>query len=273
MFRWYVKKAARRAFIGASALAGSALPNCVRVLTYHRFADAPQDPWSVPRAEFDRQMEMLARERRAVSLDEVLRFVRGEGSVPDDACLVTIDDGMLSTLTQALPVLEKHGIPSVAFVSSKLVGWDGTPERYLTWDELGALKASGLVAIGSHAHSHRSIAELPGEEIESELVESRKILSERLGEQVRCFAYPFGMMNDFNEATDRVLAEAGYEIAFNSMHGAVRAGMPPISLPRVKVEGGDSIGMFERISRGGIDGWRMVDENLWRLQRVRQEVA
>ena len=108
-------------------------------------------------ADFDAQMEVLAREQRAVSLDQVLAFVSGAGSLPVDACLVTIDDGMLSTLREALPILEKHRIPAVAFVSSALVGLNlpDLPEPYLTINELKILNESPLITIGSHAHTHR----------------------------------------------------------------------------------------------------------------------
>jgi hypothetical protein len=73
--------------------------------------------------------------------------------------------------------------------------------------------------------------------------------------------------------TERVLAEAGYDVAFHSMHGPIEAGMDPIRLPRVKVEGGEGLWMFRLLSGGAMDAWRVVDENLYHLQRVRTEVG
>ena len=66
-----------------------------------------------------------------------------------------------------------------------------------------------------------------------------------------------------------MLREAGYAIAFNSMHGAIQAGADPISLPRIKVEAGEGLAMLRMLAGGAMDVWRVVDENLWRLQRVR----
>ena len=57
------------------------------------------------------------------------------------------------------------------------------------------------------------------------------------------------------------------------MHGAVRPGADPISLPRVKVEGGEPLSLFALQTRGAMDAWRVVDQNLHRLQRVRQEIV
>lgn len=281
--RWYVKKTARLVCnygtgnSGMRALRRSldAAP-AARVLTYHRFGDVPHDPFCVTPGDFAAQMKLLADEGRAVSLQQLQRFVAGELALPDDACLVTIDDGMLSTLTEALPILQRYNVPAVAYVSAALVGREATaddPERFLTWDELRELAASGLVAIGSHAHTHRSMGLMPLADAHVEMTESRRSLTENLGTDVVSFAYPFGTRSDFNDATDRALAEAGYEVAFSSIHGTVRRGMAPISLPRIKVEGGESLHMFAALSRGGMDAWAAVDNTLWRLQRVRAEIS
>ena len=31
--------------------------------------------------------------------------------------------------------------------------------------------------------------------------------------------------------------------------------------------GGDSMWMFKLLCRGGMDGWKLVDDTLWKLQR------
>lgn len=281
--RWYVKKSARlvcnygTGFRGVRALRRGLRDGPVaRVLTYHRFGAAARDPFCVRPADFAAQVKLLADEGRAISLQQLQRFVAGEDAIPDDACLITIDDGLLSTLTEALPVLEHYKVPAVAYVSAALVGRDAPAidaERYLSWDELREVAASGLVAIGSHAHTHRSMGLMPLADARVEMTESRRALSENLDTDIPSFAYPFGTRSDFNAATDQALAEAGYAIAFSSIHGVVRTGMAPLSLPRIKVEGGESLQMFATLSRGGMDAWAAVDNTLWRLQRVRAEIT
>jgi peptidoglycan/xylan/chitin deacetylase (PgdA/CDA1 family) len=178
-------------------------------------------------------------------------------------------------LTEAVPVLRRHGVPAVAFVSSNLIGREieGVEERYLTWGELREVADSGVVTVGSHAHTHRSLGLLPAAEAAAEAKRSREILQDKLGREVASFAYPFGTYLDFNDSTERAIAAAGYTVAFNSMHGAIRQGMNPISLPRVKVEGGDPQIVFSLLSRGGMDAWRAIDRNLWHFQRVRAELT
>lgn len=279
--RWYVKKAARSSIALGTFGAGGTLAQKlvspgprVRALTYHRFGVEPREAFCVDPSAFDEQMAWLASEGRAVSLDDVREFAAGRRALRDGSVLVTIDDGCVSTLELALPILRKHRIPAVAFVTSSLIGLGalGLPERYLTWDELRACADAGM-AIGSHARSHRSLGQMPIAEAREEARLSREQLEAELGREVISFAYPFGTHGDFSEATERALADAGYAIAFHSQHGAIRPGMPGLALPRVKVEGGEGLWMFKLLVDGAMDSWRVVDQNLWRLQRVRREIV
>lgn len=279
--RWLVKKAARQGVALGSWASGSLAARSlvsrgprVRALTYHRFAETHDDPFTVRPEVFEQQMRLLAEARLAVSLAQVLRFVRGQEDLPDGACLVTIDDGLVSTRTEALPILRRWGVPAVAFVTAGLVGCDVRyPEPYVTWSDVEALADSGLVTIGSHAYTHRSLGLLTVADAYEEARRSKQLIEERVGIEVTSFAYPFGTRSDFNPYTERALADAGYTIAFNSMHGPIRRGADPISLPRVKVEGGEGLWMFRLLCRGAMDPWRAVDHTLWRLQRVRTEVV
>jgi peptidoglycan/xylan/chitin deacetylase (PgdA/CDA1 family) len=277
--RWWTKKLARGAFAALGAVA--ARPRAVvRVLTYHRFGPIARDPFCVSPEDFEAQVAQLAAEGRAVSLDDLRAFALGRRDLPDDACLVTMDDGYASMLEVALPILARHRVPAVAFVTASFVGApriDGQPEPFLDVGGLRALHAGGM-SIGSHAFTHRSIGRLPDEEAREELRRSRRVLEDHLGAPVTSFAYPFGTHGDFSEATDRALEDAGYELAFHSQHGPVRPGSldphgPLRSLPRIKVESGEPTWQFDAATRGALDAWALVDRNLWRFQRVREELA
>jgi len=278
--RWRVKKAARAGVSWAAWASGSLVLRealgraSVRVLTYHRFAEVPQDPFALPPARFAEQMACLAAERRAISLEQLGAFLRGAGGIPAGSVLVTIDDGFRSTHREALPVLAAHGIPAVAFVTTTLVGnaraAERQPEPYMGWEELRELEAAG-VAIGSHSHTHRSLGPLAPETVRDELRRSRDALAGHLAGPIDAFAYPFGTRSDYHAGTRRALGEAGFRYGFTSRHGAVRAGMDPAELPRVKVESGEGLSHFRRLCRGGMDAWQLADDLLFRLQREREE--
>jgi len=277
--RWLAKKAARAAF---AAVTGSLVrPGaCARVLTYHRFGRITRDPFCVTPEDFESHVALLAAEGRAVSLDDVHAFARGERDLPDDACLVTMDDGYESMLDIALPILQRHRVPAVAFITASFVGAPRVadlPEPFLSREALRALHEGGMV-IGSHAFTHRSMGRLPIAEVRDEVQRARETLEDAISAPVLSFAYPFGTHGDFSDETDHALEEAGYALAFHSQHGPVRPGMithdaPLRSLPRIKIESGEGLDQLARITRGAMDAWSIVDRNLWRLQRVRQEIT
>lgn len=273
--RWLVKKSARTATVLGSFISGSLAlrriagrgTTTVRVITYHRFGDAVRDPWCVSASAFEKQMRWLSERKLAVSLDQVERFARGEIELPDGAVLVTMDDGFSSVLRVAAPIMRRHGIPSVAYITTSHMGATSVSgEPYLTWDEVAQLPAAG-VTVGSHAHTHCSIARLSPDRIREEGSRSKALLEQHVGVPVRSFAYPFGMRTDESETSARVLCECGYESIFIAQHGVLRQGAPLARLPRVKVEGGDALWMFKLLCRGGMDAWKLVDDTLWKLQR------
>jgi peptidoglycan/xylan/chitin deacetylase (PgdA/CDA1 family) len=287
VLRWYVKKAARHA-VASGGWAGRALgwkpgaPDsnggngagsggaAIRALTYHRFGYLPKDPFCIRPEDFDAQIRWLTEQGLVVSLEDVQAFVSGGKSLADGSVLITIDDGFLSTHQYALPVLKKYRAPSVTFVTVGNINTpkpDALPERFMTWDELRELPAAGM-AVGSHSLTHRSLGSLAEPDARNEAARSRDLLVEN-GIPATSWAYPYGTHGDFTPATERILREAGYTIAFNSMHGAVHAGADPVSLPRIKVESGEGLGMFKLLASGAMDVWRVIDQNLWRLQRVR----
>jgi peptidoglycan/xylan/chitin deacetylase (PgdA/CDA1 family) len=246
----------------------------LRALTYHRFGDTRHDPFCVRPEDFDAQMAWLAERRCVVALEEVESFLRKDEALPEDSVLITIDDGYRSVHAQALPVLRRYRIPAVLFVTVDAIRDDGdespgvggdAPEPYLTWGELEELAGAG-VAIESHAWTHRSLGRMRPNEAHEEAARSREILERHLGRQVTAFAYPFGTRADYTAETRAVLQQSGYRLAFTSQHGAIRPGQDSLTLPRVKVEGGEGMWMFRSLARGGLDGWSLVDQTLWRLQ-------
>jgi len=272
--RWVIKKAARIAMVLGSFVTGSLVLRkllgrgpTIRVLTYHRFGDAVRDPWCVSATVFEEQMRWLAEQKLAVSLDDVERFVRGETTLPDGAVLVTMDDGFSSVLHIAAPIMQRHRIPSVAYVTTSFMGTTSiSGERYLSWDEVKRLPTAG-VTVGSHAHTHRSVAKLSPQAALEEGQRSKELLEQHLGGPIRSFAYPFGMRTDESAETARMLSGCGYSSIFIAQHGTLRPGADLARLPRVKVEGGEPLWMFKLLCRGGMDGWKLFDDTLWKLQR------
>ena len=274
--RWFLKKSARRTVAVASevgsALSGRSDAPTIRVLTYHRFGDASHDPFCVSAEDFDRHVATLARLGLAVSLADLEAFLAGTRTLADGSVLVTIDDGCPSVRTHAAPTLRRHGVPAVLFVPAgemldeprPRTGGE-QPDDRLSWHELEALARDGIT-IGSHAWTHQSLGRMSDAAAQEQAERSREAICRRLGRDVTAFAYPFGTRADFSDVTADLVRRAGYTCAFTSQHGGIRRDTDPFLLPRVKVEGGEGLWMFEAAIRGGLDAWRWVDRTLWKMQ-------
>lgn len=112
-------------------------PGTIRILAYH----------GVPsRAVFAQHVQVLASEADPVSADEMAAAVLHDASLPKRPVLITFDDGDITVLENAVPILEAAGVPSISFVISDLIGTD----QPFWWAEVeehlrrGALPRSGL---------------------------------------------------------------------------------------------------------------------------------
>jgi peptidoglycan/xylan/chitin deacetylase (PgdA/CDA1 family) len=99
---------------------------------------------------FERLMAFIAARYRAVPLARVADWLEGRGTMPDRAVAVTFDDGYRNVLTQAAPVLHRHGIPATLFVATdfvfrgEMLWWDRLlGALYLTREPRLALETSG----------------------------------------------------------------------------------------------------------------------------------
>jgi peptidoglycan/xylan/chitin deacetylase (PgdA/CDA1 family) len=190
-------------------LAGSRSPGRGVVLYYHSVADSE-------RRRFAWQMDQVARRSHPVSLDGMRRM--GEGRY----VLVTFDDGFECVARNALPELERRGIPSMMFLPSGCLGrhpdWlEGTGhvdlrERILGAGAVRELTAKPLVAVGSHCRTHRNLLSLDDGEALREIRDSKAELESLLGSAVGSISFPFGAYENRHVA---FAIEAGYEACFS----------------------------------------------------------
>lgn len=122
--RGYLRRACLRALqgvLGASGLAALYVrARGVRgatILTYHGVSEPGQEFWADPRyrlsaAEFDAQMSFLSRRRRVISLTALAEAMEAGAEPPAGTVVLTFDDGYLSNLSVAAPILEKYKLPA-----------------------------------------------------------------------------------------------------------------------------------------------------------------
>jgi peptidoglycan/xylan/chitin deacetylase (PgdA/CDA1 family) len=200
----------------------------VPILNYHSVG--VQDEFAVSDAAFAQQLDWLAAGGiRTLPLRDAL--ARQERAV-----VLTFDDGKEDALTHVLPALQKRGMRAAFFIPTALIGTPG----FLTWDGVRALAAAGM-EIGSHGVTHARLADLPGDLVREELLQSKRKLEAELHRPVDLLADPF---NSVRRNVRAAAEEAGYRIAVS---GVVHGGSDPLDLLRTTITGGTTLEQFKQI--------------------------
>jgi peptidoglycan/xylan/chitin deacetylase (PgdA/CDA1 family) len=193
----------------------------IAILGYHKVGAPPPDGWAtwfyVPEDVFAAQLTALRDGGwQPVDCGAFLHGLAEPGTLPEQAALITFDDGYRSVLEVAVPWLERFGYPAVLFVPTDFVGrtnlfdLDNEPEEPLCdWDDLRELVRRRVV-VESHGASHRTFSELTRSERAAELERSKAALEAELDRPVQLFSYPYG--DDAGAAPQ--VRDAGYRAAF-----------------------------------------------------------
>jgi peptidoglycan/xylan/chitin deacetylase (PgdA/CDA1 family) len=154
---------------------------------YHGLHDSEVDAgcfdpvYSVAPSVFAGQLAWLvANGYRTVRLDEC-------GISTDRRIVLSFDDGDISNLAVALPLLREHGMVAEFFVTSDFVGRPGM----LSAGDVRALADAGM-GVQSHGRTHRFLEDLEDDALRGELVESKLRLEALSGREVTALAFPGG---------------------------------------------------------------------------------
>jgi peptidoglycan/xylan/chitin deacetylase (PgdA/CDA1 family) len=135
------------------------------------------------------------------------------------------------------------------------------PHAFLSWEEVAAMEATGLVAFGAHTVNHEIVRNLNDVTLRRELADSLAVVRARCARPSRVFAYPNGRDIDFDDRAARILEELGCIAAVSTIEGLNDSSAPRYALRRISV-GGD-MGFAEFRSRvSGLDSQarRLVKE-------------
>lgn len=103
--------------------------NNITIFCYHRVADIPLDTWklSVSPSLFNKQVEYIKNHYCLMRTEEDWKITSNER-----AAIITFDDGYYDSYENALPILEKHGVPATFFVCTGNIDTD----KEFWWDDL-----------------------------------------------------------------------------------------------------------------------------------------
>jgi len=180
------------------------------ILTYHKICKFDVGGTWVTPLQFESHIKFL--KKKGINLCTISDALKGKGTG------LSFDDGYENFYTYGKDILLKYGYRATIFVIAGFIGkennWDvnfGVKFKHLNRKQIKELADLGF-EIGSHTLTHRDLTKLPENEIKKELKESKKILEDITGKEVKYLSYPFGR---YNERIEEILCEEGYERGFS----------------------------------------------------------
>jgi peptidoglycan/xylan/chitin deacetylase (PgdA/CDA1 family) len=127
--------------------------------------------------------------------------------------------------------------------ASSQLGTDG-PDKTLSWAQIAEMDRSGVI-FGAHTQTHQVLTSVPESTARQEIRESKAAIEHALNKRCDLFAYPNG---DHSRQTQRLLAEAGFALAFTTKRGAWTTACDPLAIPRPNISDDDVVGPMGRFS-------------------------
>jgi peptidoglycan/xylan/chitin deacetylase (PgdA/CDA1 family) len=251
----------------------------VPVLMYHRIGEANNDweaRYAISPGNFKAHMHILAKNGfQAVTIDALMNWLVNGVALPDQAILITFDDGFRGVYDYALPVLEELKWPFTVFLVSDLIGaydeWTRSSNpsgRIYPLLNLGHIKNMQQrgVCFQSHTRTHPSLPTLDDKQLVDQLSGSRISLTKLLGHEVEYIAYPFGHLD---ERVKTATEAAGYRAGFSTQPGFNRQGVDRFKIRRIDLFGTDTSAMLMRKIKLGSNDGSLVHEARYYLNQLK----
>lgn len=145
-----------------------------------------------------------------VSLAQLVTHLRTGIPLPEKSVLLTFDDGYGGHYEHVYPLLKQYGYPAVfSIYTDKMEKQTGRSS--ITWEQLQTMAADPLVTIASHSVTHPDdLRVLSDQELEQEIMDSKRLLEAKLDIPIVYFTYPVGKSD--RRVRDWV-TKAGYQAA------------------------------------------------------------
>ncbi|MDG0813507.1 polysaccharide deacetylase family protein [Cohnella rhizosphaerae] len=222
----------------------------VLVLMYHDVTAKPTDVRSLSAANFERQLRLMKDNNfHWISMRQYRDFILHGRHVPENAVLLTFDDGYESFYKYAYPLLEKYRAPAASFLIVDTIGNSRMPGvEKLNWDQVKEMHGKGIDffnhtydshyygptdAHGKHpepALSSRLYLKDKGRRetekeyearVDADLRQANAVLKRELGEDNHVLAFPYGA---FSEPLLRICKRNGIDVTLTVKSGLNKPG-------------------------------------------------
>jgi hypothetical protein len=152
------------------------------------------------------------------------------GNIDKAYISISFDDGFKNSIAAA-NIMREFDIKACFFLCGSMIGETDyykikefchsrlhqLPIDFLSWDEVDRLLREGH-EIGSHTMNHPDLAQLPVEQVKSEIVDSFELLTRRIS-LVKHFSWPLGRFFHFTPYAAKIAFDAGFKSCASAERG------------------------------------------------------
>ena len=215
--------------------------NYASILMFHRVNDYDSGPLTTPTVVFEKIIETISKNYRAISLPSLIRIIKNNERLAPKTVVITFDDGYKDNYIYAAPILQRYGMPATFFITSgyidtdKVFPWDmqsNVQHPLMTWEEVNKLSQDGF-DIGAHTENHVILGEISLEKAKSDVVNSKRRIENEINKRVQTFAYPFGRKNCIRADVIPIIREAGFDCCCAGYGGKITSKSDLYNLYRI----------------------------------------
>ncbi len=224
----------------------------LRVLMYHKVSENETDFLTVTTHQLREQLQWLKSHYHFITLRDLTGHLSLGKKLPENALLITFDDGYANNYSLAYPVFKALNIPFCIFLVGDFIGktleYDGQMQQFLNTSELQDMQ--DLVQYGYHSASHSNLMDLPENKRLEEIRQGMDSLKPIAIKIEKAWAYTYGSFPKKNAMEfNRLMADfksCGIGCAFRIGN---RINTIPVRLPyaiqRIDIRGNEGFARFK----------------------------
>lgn len=209
------------------------------IIMYHHILKekSKQGKFVISPEEFEADLSYLKNNGyTAITAEDLIRYHEDGNPLPDKPVMLTFDDGYLSYLEYAVPLLEQYDMKAVvSIVGSYTDTYTNTEDRcvsyaHLNWDDVSKLSSSDHTEIQNHTYDMHKIsggrngcAIMKGEDtahykqiFTEDVKKMRDLIYQNTGKHADCFTYPFGFLCGESEEE---IKKMGFQMSLSCAEG------------------------------------------------------
>lgn len=220
----------------------------VPIIMYHEVKTRKFHKLAVSQAELGADLAWLRREGyTTVTMQDLIRYTRGEEDLPPKPIVLTFDDGYLNNYAYAYPLLKQYGDKAVLSIIAKNTDdFTRVPDQnmdyaHMNWAQVREVQDAGVFEIQNHTYDLHAMSKKrfgckkrPGESLEAytrvltgDLTKCQDEITVQTGATPTTFTYPYG---NVSKESLPIIRAMGFQASLSCDYGINVLPRDPTSL-------------------------------------------